>query len=70
MKFKALVFKEGTEYQEFTWYDDDIHDWVTGSIPDLFSGTATFEDIKAFYPNHNFTDVTLVTVELNIIKAN
>ena len=68
MEYKALVLKEGSKYQEFLTYIEQIGEWGTCDTPDLFPMTCTLEELKDFYSNSNWEDVTLVTIKLDIMK--
>jgi len=70
MEYKALVLKEGSKYQEFMVYITEIGEWGTCDAPELYPMTCTLEGLKAFYPNSNWDDITLVTVKLDIMKNN
>jgi hypothetical protein len=67
MKFKTLIFKEGTKYQEFLHYINEVNEWGTSSTPNLMPLTATLDLVKTHYPELDLTDVTLVTIEVKII---
>jgi len=69
MKFKTLVFKEGTKYQEFLHlYRALDGEWYTSAIPELKPIEATMELIEKLHPNLDFNNVTLVTIEVKIIE--
>lgn len=74
-RFKTLVWKDRTiinkgqgkyEYR----YVQIMHkgfDLVGSSTPELMSVDTTIEDIENLYPEINFKDVKLITVEINEI---
>ena len=70
MKYKTLVIREGTKYQTFAVYQIEVDEFWECSTPDLLPMTATMEALKKFYKNTDLTDITMVTVELEIIKDN
>ncbi len=68
MKFKTLILKEGTKYQEFLHFNYEANDWFTSSTPELRPITITMGLIKEHYPTLDLEDVTLSTVEIKIVK--
>lgn len=68
IKKKTLVSKEGTKYQEFLVYVHEVGEWATCDTPHLYPETATMEKVKEFYPSSNFDGITMVTVEIKIVK--
>lgn len=68
MKFKVLVYKNGTTFQEFMHFNYEANVWCTSSTPDLRPMTLTMELVKEHFPPLNLEDVTLETVEVKIIE--
>jgi hypothetical protein len=68
MKFKTLVYKFNTEYQEFVGYEKHIG-WVTCSKPILFlEQNVNIEDIDNLTQFHNYDDLKLVTIEIKLYE--
>ena len=68
MKFKTLVLKEGTKFQEFMHFNYGRNEWFTCNTPDLRPIAVTMDLIIEHYPSFDLTDVTLETIEIKIIK--
>ena len=68
MKYKTLVIREGTKYQTFAVYEETIAEWCECDTPHLYPITANMDGLKKFYRNSDFTDITMVTIELKIIN--
>lgn len=68
MRFKTLVFKKGTKFQEFYGYEPDLG-WVTSGRPiHMMDENVTWEDVKRLFPDEDFSFfVELVTIEVNIL---
>lgn len=67
LKFKTLVYKYNTEYQEFVGYDYNIG-WCTSQKPiNLFYEDITIDEIPKLTEFHNYDGLKLITVELNMI---
>ncbi len=67
MKFKTLVLKSGTKFQEFLHFEYERNEWFTSDTPELRPITLTMDLIGEHYPTLNLDDVTLETVEVKII---
>jgi hypothetical protein len=71
MTYKTLIINKGTEYQEFYGccsFEGNL-EWFSGDIPiTLMSKSTDWDDIKNLYPNKDFSNIDLVTVEINIIE--
>ena len=66
LKFKTLVCKYNTEYQEFVGYENNIG-WCTSQKPiNLFNEDITIDEIPKLTEFHNYDDLKLITVELNL----
>lgn len=65
-RHKTLIKGEG-KYLEFLVYIPELGEWGTCSTPELYPETATMESFKKFYPNTNFDDVRLITLESKIV---
>ena len=68
LKFKTLVYKHNTEYQEFVGYDYNIG-WCTSQKPiNLFNEDITIDEIPKLTEFHNYDNLKLITVELNLLN--
>jgi hypothetical protein len=68
MRFKTLVFKKGTKYQEFYGYEPDLG-WITCASPiHMMDEDVTWEDVKKHFPDEHFNGVDLVTIEINFVE--
>ncbi len=72
MIYKTLIINKGTEYQEFYgfisngWTDCE---WVSSETPiNIMNKNITWEDLKKMYPNKDFSNIDLVTIEIKIIE--
>jgi hypothetical protein len=70
MTYKTLIKNKGTEYQEFYGFISGVtDDWATSSTPiNLMNKNITWEDLKRMYPNKDFHNIDLVTIEIKIIQ--
>jgi len=68
MKYKTLVIREGTKYQTFAVYEETLGEWCECDTPNLYPITATMDGLKKFYQNSDFSEITMVTIELKIIN--
>lgn len=66
MKYKTLVLKYGTQYQEFVGWENYVG-WVTSSKPiHLFDEDITMDDIPDIEEFSNIDDLKLVTIEFKL----
>ena len=64
---KTLVLHNNTKYAEYFGWEDGIG-WCTGASPiRLFMEAITWDIIKEKWPDGNFKDVELVTVEIKVL---
>ena len=68
MKYKTLVYKYNTDYQEFVGYDNNIG-WCTSPKPiNLFNEDMTIDKIPNIHQFHNIDELKLITVEIKLYE--
>lgn len=66
-RYKTLVFKKGTKYEEFYGYEKD-YGWVTAQSPiHMMDESVTWDLVKKHLPEDHFNGVTLETIEIKMI---
>lgn len=64
MKYKALRSKITHEWVRF--FTDIPDGYAFTSIPELLNTKASIDDLKGFFPEINFDDFELITINLTI----
>jgi hypothetical protein len=68
MKFKTLIYKFNTDYQEFVGWDNNIG-WCTSQKPiNLFNEDMTIDKIPNIHQFHNIDELKLITVEIKLYE--
>lgn len=68
MKFKTLVSKKGSKLQEFCGYDSNFG-WITSQAPiHMFNESLMLDELRKTFPEQDFKDIELVTIEVNILN--
>lgn len=66
MTHKTLVINHNSKHWEFYGHLDGFG-WCTSMTPiQIMSKEATWDDVLKAFPNENFDDVDLVTIEITI----
>lgn len=65
---KTLVLNHNTEHAEYYGWVEGIG-WCTAESPILhLTEDATWDEVKAAFPDEHFGGVSLVTIEIKIIE--
>lgn len=71
MKYKTLILNKDTELQEYYGcinFNGNL-EWFSSETPiNIMNEALTLEDIKKKYPEKDFTNIELVTIDIKIIK--